>query len=447
MSKFEDIFESIVKESMGDMPLLDECKIINGSCIVKLSPMFADKILEGFTYNDIKAGSSQDDIDASKDVVLRSKPTVELMRSYGLRLMYTAEGKKDVEKVGDEPKKNRPDRKGHEKPYHQYVELLDWGRYISKVPKSERSDYDTKEQAIRSAMKGSLKLHCSCPAFRWQGYAYMMKEVDALSDKGEKEYEAFRGDYTPGKTPEQIEPTRNNPGLEGLVCKHLLKVLSVFSTGGWSQLNSLTRNTPEIYMDILEEEEFIDGKKTGTVPLDDVDLYIQEENKESKEKEKEYENVPDAEEIDTQALKDDEEVLEDEPPVSEIGIEIDGDTNVTVTPEEGSEVTEIGVEQDEDGDVTIDVEVDEISDENSESETNDDTEEVIEEIPEEDEDETIVDSLMSTLMGKILKENGNGWYDKDRAEAFAKIARKMGSKCKVVKSKQKGYDYWHVEFE
>jgi hypothetical protein len=61
---------------------------------------------------------------------------------------------------------------------------------------------------LREALKGDILVHCSCPAFKWWGYAYIASE---------RKYKIGRS--------QKIYPHVRNPHLKGTVCKHLYNVL------------------------------------------------------------------------------------------------------------------------------------------------------------------------------------------------------------------------------
>lgn len=56
---------------------------------------------------------------------------------------------------------------------------------------------------------GDIKLHCTCPAFLYWGFQYMLTVLDAAI------------------YPEQRFPDQRNPKERGIVCKHMARVLEV----------------------------------------------------------------------------------------------------------------------------------------------------------------------------------------------------------------------------
>lgn len=88
--------------------------------------------------------------------------------------------------------------------YEQRITLLDY---------QEIADAEdlTHREKLRLAIAGDLEVSCTCPAFKWWGYEYIMTQLDAK-----------------GGTPQNIYPQVRNPKLHGTVCKHLKIVLQAF---------------------------------------------------------------------------------------------------------------------------------------------------------------------------------------------------------------------------
>lgn len=61
----------------------------------------------------------------------------------------------------------------------------------------------TTQEKVRLALFGDVKVSCTCPAFKYFGYAYITTQLDAND-----------------KSPEHREPTVRNPNLDGTLCKH-----------------------------------------------------------------------------------------------------------------------------------------------------------------------------------------------------------------------------------
>jgi len=86
------------------------------------------------------------------------------------------------------------------------------GKYIQKVqiPSLKlisKMKGDLKEK-IKMAMDDDVKLHCSCPDFRFGGFMYIGTQTDYSLHK------------------ENRPPIRNNPNQDGSICKHLNYLLN-----------------------------------------------------------------------------------------------------------------------------------------------------------------------------------------------------------------------------
>lgn len=66
-------------------------------------------------------------------------------------------------------------------------------------------------EKVRLAIAGDLKVSCTCPAYKWWGYEYIMTQLDAKEG-----------------SPQTIFPKIRNPKLQGTLCKHLKVVVQSF---------------------------------------------------------------------------------------------------------------------------------------------------------------------------------------------------------------------------
>jgi len=66
----------------------------------------------------------------------------------------------------------------------------------------EEKDLDTREK-VRLSLAGDMAISCSCPAFRYWGYEYIVSQLDSIVGDEQK-----------------IFPKVRNPKLEGIMCKH-----------------------------------------------------------------------------------------------------------------------------------------------------------------------------------------------------------------------------------
>ena len=98
-----------------------------------------------------------------------------------------------------------------------------WYQTISiKLPKVVKSP---AWRVLVKSLRGQLRVRCTCPAFKWWGYWYILGELDSLFGH---------------KTPKF--PKIRNPKLKGALCKHLYSVLTV-----------LPANMPEITRDVKKK--------------------------------------------------------------------------------------------------------------------------------------------------------------------------------------------------
>lgn len=87
----------------------------------------------------------------------------------------------------------------------QNVQLLGLRRQLDLV----RDGKTTPLKAITAAVKsGDVRVHCTCPAQKWWGWAYISTELG----------------YKYGRK-QTIFPSIRNPRLTGSVCKHLILAL------------------------------------------------------------------------------------------------------------------------------------------------------------------------------------------------------------------------------
>lgn len=89
-----------------------------------------------------------------------------------------------------------------------------WNTYIQFVDFSEQIR-DTSITSVECARlllwSGNIRLHCTCPAFKFWGSEYILTQLDAAI------------------VPEERFPHIRNPNLKGIVCKHLRRTLLVLS--------------------------------------------------------------------------------------------------------------------------------------------------------------------------------------------------------------------------
>ena len=83
------------------------------------------------------------------------------------------------------------------------VKLLDY-------PEIADDDSLTIKEKVRLAIAGDLQISCTCPAYLYFGYKYILTQLDANEDKSEHRF-----------------PKIKNPKLQGVMCKHCYTALSV----------------------------------------------------------------------------------------------------------------------------------------------------------------------------------------------------------------------------
>jgi hypothetical protein len=74
------------------------------------------------------------------------------------------------------------------------------------------------QEKVNLAIAGELRVHCTCPAFNWWGYRYIVTQLDT---------EIYS---------QPIKPDIRNPGRRGVICKHLATVLQVLPFW-WSDIS------------------------------------------------------------------------------------------------------------------------------------------------------------------------------------------------------------------
>ena len=90
-------------------------------------------------------------------------------------------------------------------PPTNYVVKIQLAEYASI---KDEEDLDVREK-VRLALAGDLKISCTCPAYLYFGYKYILTQVDANEDKDEHRFPKIR-----------------NPKLQGVMCKHCYIAIS-----------------------------------------------------------------------------------------------------------------------------------------------------------------------------------------------------------------------------
>lgn len=75
---------------------------------------------------------------------------------------------------------------------------------------AEDKDLSIREK-VRLAISGDLQISCTCPAFLYFGYKYILTQLDSNESNDEHRFPKIR-----------------NPKLQGIMCKHCYLAISVF---------------------------------------------------------------------------------------------------------------------------------------------------------------------------------------------------------------------------
>lgn len=89
-------------------------------------------------------------------------------------------------------------------------------RYVVKVNLAEYKDVANDEdmtvkEKVRLAIAGDLKISCTCPAYLYFGYKYILTQMDTNESDDENRFPKIR-----------------NPKLQGVMCKHCYTTLKAF---------------------------------------------------------------------------------------------------------------------------------------------------------------------------------------------------------------------------
>lgn len=89
---------------------------------------------------------------------------------------------------------------------------------------ADEEDLDVREK-VRLALAGDLKISCTCPAYLYFGYKYILTQVD-----------------TNASDPEHRFPKIKNPKLQGVMCKHCQIALEALPMNWTSIARDIQRN-------------------------------------------------------------------------------------------------------------------------------------------------------------------------------------------------------------
>lgn len=88
--------------------------------------------------------------------------------------------------------------------------------YLVKITLAEYPDIADEEdlsvkEKVRLGIAGELKISCTCPAYLYFGYKYILTQLDSNESDDENRF-----------------PKIKNPKLQGVMCKHCYTALSAF---------------------------------------------------------------------------------------------------------------------------------------------------------------------------------------------------------------------------
>lgn len=105
------------------------------------------------------------------------------------------------------------DSSDHDKDYYVTIQLIDLT--------------GNKLRSLKSALSGNVRMHCTCPAFLYQGYKYISYKKGVGINK------------------EDRSPDITNPNKEGLACKHILVALNQLKSDYSSIYSMLKEQIPK----------------------------------------------------------------------------------------------------------------------------------------------------------------------------------------------------------
>jgi hypothetical protein len=92
--------------------------------------------------------------------------------------------------------------------WNQRVRFEDWGSFLTEEILEQKYSWDQIIQEYPEILSFDARIHCDCPAYLYWGYAYINTQLDT---------QLVNEDRFPGV---------RNPGLDGIICKHISSILS-----------------------------------------------------------------------------------------------------------------------------------------------------------------------------------------------------------------------------
>lgn len=102
-----------------------------------------------------------------------------------------------------------------------------------------------KLRSLKGAINGNVKLSCTCPAFLFQGYKYIMWKSQSGIDR------------------EIRSPDKTNPNKEGMACKHILVALNKLKSD-YDQIYQMFKAQIPKGKDKPQPEDIKDNSKSDT---------------------------------------------------------------------------------------------------------------------------------------------------------------------------------------
>lgn len=89
---------------------------------------------------------------------------------------------------------------------------------LVEYPDIENDEDLTVREKVRLAIAGDIKISCTCPAYLYFGYKYILTQIDANSSDDEHRFPKIR-----------------NPKLQGIMCKHCYAAIKAFPLS-WTRI-------------------------------------------------------------------------------------------------------------------------------------------------------------------------------------------------------------------
>ena len=172
------------------------------------------------------------------------------------------------------------------------VELLGWNAALGEVAGAKFNDIQTVKRAANRMRKGYIKFDCDCERHR-----YFFR------------YLASVGGFAYGKQQEEGYPKIRNPGLNGVACKHVLRVMAELESSNtclnWltKHLNNATEDTPRTATKQKDAEAALKSHKPTRIKDNDQRKREADKARETRQMKKDQEKVTPSKKRTTQRTK------------------------------------------------------------------------------------------------------------------------------------------------